>query len=103
MTTSAERTLQHLGYTDEGGTYWKPPLGEKSYLDYDELRDQHIKVSMQAVTALAELRMINELLDSIKMPKAPDTIQRVEIVVQYLRTAATTIQSGIRTLGGLQV
>ena len=68
-----------------------------------QLRQHHIEVSMQAVAALAELRMINELLDSIKMPKAPDTIQRVEIVVQYLRTAATTIQSGIRTLGGLQV
>jgi hypothetical protein len=25
--TSAERTLQHLGYTDCGGEYWKPPLG----------------------------------------------------------------------------
>ena len=25
--TSAERTLQHLGYTNHGGEYWKPPLG----------------------------------------------------------------------------
>ena len=26
--TSAERTLQHLGYTDNGGEFWKPPLGK---------------------------------------------------------------------------
>lgn len=25
--TSAERTLKSLGYTDNGGEYWKPPLG----------------------------------------------------------------------------
>ena len=25
--TSAERTLQHLGYTNNGGEFWKPPLG----------------------------------------------------------------------------
>ena len=67
-----------------------------------QLRQHHIEVSMQAVTALSKLRAINDILDSIKIPQG-DTVQRVEIVVQYLRTAATTIQAGIRTLGGLQV
>jgi hypothetical protein len=27
--TSAERTLQNLGYTNNGGEYWKPPLVEQ--------------------------------------------------------------------------
>jgi hypothetical protein len=27
--TSAERTLQHLGYTNNGGEFWKPPLGKQ--------------------------------------------------------------------------
>jgi hypothetical protein len=27
--TSAERTLQSLGYINNGGEYWKPPLGKQ--------------------------------------------------------------------------
>ena len=37
--TSAERTLRQLGYTDNGGEYWKPPLGKPPrYITDPEIR-----------------------------------------------------------------
>ena len=38
---SAKETLTHLGYTNEGGQLWKPPIGKKPDFDLvDQLRAQ---------------------------------------------------------------
>lgn len=39
---SAGKTLEHIGYTDNGGELWKPPLGTKPDFDLiDELRTEN--------------------------------------------------------------
>ena len=44
--SSAERTLRNLGYTDNGGELWKPPIGEKpNFSLIDALRQQLADVS----------------------------------------------------------
>ncbi|WP_122593203.1 hypothetical protein [Pseudomonas viridiflava] len=44
--SSAERTLRNMGYTDNGGELWKPPIGEKpNFSLIDALRQQLADVS----------------------------------------------------------
>ncbi|WKW34355.1 DUF551 domain-containing protein [Pseudomonas viridiflava] len=44
--SSAERTLRNLGYTNNGGELWKPPIGEKpKFSTIDALRQQLADVS----------------------------------------------------------
>lgn len=44
--SSAERTLRNLGYADNGGELWKPPIGEKpNFSLIDALRQQLADVS----------------------------------------------------------
>ena len=47
---SAEKTLRQMGYTNEGGEYWKPPLGKAP--DFDLLNSLHMQI--EALQADAE-------------------------------------------------
>ena len=47
---SAEKTLSQMGYTTEGGEYWKPPLGKAP--DFDLLNSLHMQI--EALQADAE-------------------------------------------------
>lgn len=47
---SAVRTLEQLGYTDEGGEFWKPPIGKAPDFDFiDSLRAEIASIH-QAIT-----------------------------------------------------
>jgi hypothetical protein len=63
--TSAERTLQALGYINNGGEFWKPPLGEvrKAQPEQEPVSDALIR---QYITAL----MANKLVESANATKA---------------------------------
>ncbi|MWN30961.1 MULTISPECIES: hypothetical protein [unclassified Gilliamella] len=46
--TSAQRTLSRLGYTDNGGEEWTPPLGKPPKFDLiDELRKEIAELKSQ--------------------------------------------------------
>jgi len=58
----AVRTLQHAGYTDCGGEYWKPPLGKP----YDiQLADAYYKVAASLKDQAQEMARASEFLCGI--------------------------------------
>jgi hypothetical protein len=65
--TSAERTLQHLGYTDNGGEFWKPPLGKPAPDLQAELDATNKQVEILS-DALAESRREVAALKPVQEP-----------------------------------
>ena len=65
--TSAERTLQHLGYTDNGGEFWKPPLGKPAPALQAELEATNRQVEILS-DALAESRREVAALKAVQEP-----------------------------------
>ncbi|MBV1814475.1 hypothetical protein KTT58_17155 [Pseudomonas viridiflava] len=65
--SSAERTLRNLGYTDNGGELWKPPIGEKpNFSLIDALRQQLADVSNERDGLRAERDQLKARCDGFE-------------------------------------
>lgn len=92
---AAKATLDRLGYTDNGGQLWKPPLGKKPDFDLiDQLK----------AAALEDLRLRTELMEQFNQLKAENESLRKAIhgESQDLSTSKHGEKSDLSTLSALR-
>nr|WP_294974926.1 hypothetical protein [uncultured Pseudomonas sp.] len=74
---SAGKTLEHIGYTDNGGELWKPPLGTKPDFDLiDELRAENDALRKDA----ERYRFLRNGPDGFDLSSA-DTMEEVDALI----------------------